>query len=470
MPRNRPRDSQSPLRAAIYCRISLSRFGDTTKVDDQEKVCQKLALHKGWTVAERHIYKDNSVSAWRRGVRRPAWEAMLGAIRAGEIDAIIVYHGDRLVRQPWDLEILLDLAQGGIVLASPTGERDLANPDDQFVLRIEAAVGKREVDNTSRRMKWHFEKMAEKGVTRLGGRGGRAFGFEPDGRTVRADDAAMIREVAERILAGEPVGAICRDLNARGYTTTTGGSWQHGSLKKLMLRPRLAGLVAHHGRIIGPAAWPAILDREKWEAVVATLEGKAAGFDYTTNARRYLLTGIALCDTCKQPVVIRHNTRSQSLLGYGCVNAGCEKKVHRSITYVDPYVEGQVVRRLQDPKIRERAAVPDAKPLLAELARLERRREQKLIEFADDDEFGADVLRVTLRRIDDQIAEVRGRIAASQASHVLDGLWGITLEEWDDLPLARKRTAVQALVRVTILPSGRRGPGFDPETVLVEDV
>jgi hypothetical protein len=28
--------------------------------------------------------------------------------------------------------------------------------------------------------------------------------------------------------------------------------------------------------------------------------------------------------------------------------------------------------------------------------------------------------------------------------------------------------AVQALVRVTILPSGRRGPGFDPDTVLVE--
>jgi site-specific DNA recombinase len=313
----------------------------------------------------------------------------------------------------------------------------------------------------------HYERLAERGVVRLGGRGGRAFGFEPDGCTVRSDDAHMIREVADRVLAGEPVGAVCRDLNARGYRTTAGNPWDHGALKKLMKRPRLAGLLARHGQIIGPAAWPAILERETWEAVVATLDGKATTFGYTTNARRYLLTGIALCGTCLQPVAIRHNTRSETLRGYGCINPACRKKVHRSVAHLDPYVEGHVLRRLQDPKIRERATAPDAKPLLDELARLERRREDKLLQFADDDDLMADVLRVSIRRIDEQIVEARGRLAASQATHALDGLWGITREEWARLPLARQRTAVQALVRVTILPSGRRGPGFDPDTVLI---
>jgi site-specific DNA recombinase len=98
---------------------------------------------------------------------------------------------------------------------------------------------------------------------------------------------------------------------------------------------------------------------------------------------------------------------------------------------------------------------------------LRRRREDKLLQFADDDALTADVLRVTIRRIDEQIAETRSRLGASQATHALDGLWGITREEWARLPLARQRTAVQALVRVTILPSGRRGPGFDPDTVLI---
>ncbi len=36
---------------------------------------------------------------------------------------------------------------------------------------------------------------------------------------------------------------------------------------------------------------------------------------------------------------------------------------------------------------------------------------------------------------------------------------------WEDLALERKRAAVDALLTVTLLPSGRRGNGFDPEHV-----
>lgn len=466
-----PGNATSPLRAAIYCRISLARFGDTLKVDDQEKLCREVADRRSWRVVEGQVHVDNSRSAWQANRKRPGWDAMLEAIGRREIDAIVVYHGDRLIRQPWDLELLLRLArEKGIRLASPTGERDLDNPDDQFILRIEAAQACREVDNTSRRVKRHLERLAEQGISRNGGRGGRTFGYEKDCMTIHEDEAAVIREVARRLLSGDPISAIARDLNARGYTTTAGGPWDAGNLKKLMLRPRLAGLLARHGAIVGPGAWPAILDRDTWEAVRSVLDRKAAGFSNTSNARRYLLSGIARCSTCGAGLAVRQGGGPGTVRAYTCINSPCEKKVHRSVTYVDAYVEGQVLRKLQDPEIRERATAPDAKPLLDELARLERRREQKLIEFADDDDpLAGDVLRVSIRRIDEQLAEVRGQIAAGQASHALDGLWGISRDEWAALPLARRRSAVQALVRVTVLPS-KKGPGFDPETVLVEDV
>lgn len=462
--------ASTPLRAAIYCRISLSRFGDTTKVDDQEKVCRQIARQRGWTVADQHVFKDNSVSAWRRDVRRPGWEAMLQAIRDKQLDAIVVYHGDRLIRQPWDLELLLDLAKQGILLASPTGDRDLSNPDDQFVLRIEAAMACREVENTSRRLKAQYDRLAEKGIVRLGGRGGRAFGFEPDGLTVRESDAQIIREVARRILTGEPIGAIARDLNTRGVTTTTGGPWDHGSLKKLMMRPRLAGLVARHGRIIGPAAWPAILDSGTWETVRATLENKAAAFDYATNARRYLLSGIALCGSCEQPLVVRHNTRP-GLTGYGCVNPRCPRKVHRAIHHLDTYVVGAAVALLNDPKVRERmqpAATEDTAPLVDQLNEQMASRERWLVAAADDPDLGPDILRVTLRRIDARIAELKDRIAAANRPTVLDGLWGIDLSGWELLGLHRQRTVIASLMRIRVYAAGRRGPGFDPKTVKLE--
>jgi site-specific DNA recombinase len=461
----------APVRCAIYCRISLARHGETLKVDDQAKLCLKVARQRGWKTSAEQTYKDNSKSAWRRDRKRPGWDAMLDAITTGTVGAIVVYHGDRLIRQPWDLEVLLRLAdERGIHLASPTGTRNLDNPDDRFILRIEAAQACRESDNTSRRLKWHYEKQAQKGFVRLGGRGGRAFGFEPDGLTVREADADAIREMADRLLTGEPIGAIARDLNDRGIVTATGGPWDHGALKKLMLRPRLAGLVSHNGRIVGPAAWPAILDRETWETVVAVLEQKAAGFDYATNARRYLLTGIARCGPCGQPLSIRHNTRSESLRGYGCINPACTSKVHRSVRHLDPYVESAAVAMLNNAKLRARMqpVTRDTAPLVAELTRASQRRDQVIAEFGDDDEMGADVLRLSVRRIDKRIAQLRTDIASARAPSVLDGLWGISLDGWKALGLHRQRAAVQALMRVTVWPSGRRGPGFDPATVKLE--
>lgn len=467
--------NSTPIRACIYCRISLARFGDTVKVDDQERICRDLAAARTWTVADHHVYKDNSLSAWRHDRKRPGWDAMLAAIERREIDAIIVYHGDRLIRQPWDLELLLRLAgERRVHLASPTGQRDLSNDDDQFILRIEAAAACREVASTSRRMKAMFDRQAAKGITRLGGRGGRAFGFEPDGLTVREADKEMIRDVAKRILRGEHVSAICRDLNTRGYRTTTGGEWVHGSLSKLMQRPRLAGLVAHHGRIVGPAAWPAILDRDTWEAVCAALSGKAKVLGFQpTNAGRYWLSGIATCGSCGHTVAARHNVRGRSLLGYGCINKTCSKKVHRAIHHVDPFVEGAVIELLADPRIRARMAPATAGHLVDELERLEARRARRVDEYAtlaavSDDDVAVDALRGAIAQIDARVVDLRAEIGKAAVCRTLDGLYGISLEEFRALPLARRRAAVKVLLRVTIVPTGRRGPTFDPLGVRLE--
>ncbi len=469
MERN-PRNS-SPTNAAIYCRISLSRFDDTTKVDDQERICRDLAAARGWTVADGHVYKDNSVSAWRKDRKRPGWDAMLAAVDRGEVNAIVVYHGDRMVRQNSDLEQLIRMADTkGVRLAAPVGERDLDNSDDRYILRIEAAGACRESDNTSRRLKRYYERMAEQGRVRLGGRGGRAYGFEPDGLTLREDEAEMIREVARRILKKESVGSICRDLNARGFRTTAGNEFGHGSLSKLMQRPRLAGLVARHGRVVGTAAWPAILDREIWESVCLALTNKAEALGFVpSNTGRYLLSGIALCSTCGKAIVVRHNARSQSLLGYGCVNPQCPRKVHRAVHYLDPYVEGAVIALLADPRVRQ-AMSPQIEPHLAEeLDRLERRRERKIAEFADDDsDFAAEVLRIAVGKIDRRIAELRAVLSANLQVRAVDGLFGVSVEEFRSLPLSRRRAVVAALLRVTVLPSTRRGPVFDAAAVKLE--
>ena len=60
-------------------------------------------------------FVDNDISAWRSGTRRPRYQAMLEAVRTGELGRIVVYHVDRLYRQPRELEELIDLADAGQV-------------------------------------------------------------------------------------------------------------------------------------------------------------------------------------------------------------------------------------------------------------------------------------------------------------------------------------------------------------------
>src|SRR6266496_2584320 len=211
-----------PLQAGIYCRLSLARDGDTTKVEDQEhRHCRPLCAQLGWEVAE--VYTDNSRSAWQRNRKRPGWDAMLADVDRGHISALAVYHGDRLIRQPFDLETLLNLADGrGIRLASPTGTRDLDSAEDRFILRIEAAMASRESDNTSRRTKPGHARRWREGIVTTGGRGGRMFGFATDGITHVPAEAGIVRDVFARSLAGEAVRHIARSLAARDITTTAG--------------------------------------------------------------------------------------------------------------------------------------------------------------------------------------------------------------------------------------------------------
>jgi len=72
-------DARLALKVGVVER-ALARFGDTTKVDDQERICRELATQLGWHVAE--VYTDNSISAWNKRVKRPGWLAMLEATLA----------------------------------------------------------------------------------------------------------------------------------------------------------------------------------------------------------------------------------------------------------------------------------------------------------------------------------------------------------------------------------------------------
>src|SRR5881397_1487977 len=97
-----------PVRAGIYARISSDREGDALGVNRQLEDCKQLAGLRGWQVVE--TYVDDDVSAYS-GKPRPEYARMLHDLQTGTITGVLVYHLDRLHRQPKELEEFFEVCK-----------------------------------------------------------------------------------------------------------------------------------------------------------------------------------------------------------------------------------------------------------------------------------------------------------------------------------------------------------------------
>jgi len=451
-------------RAALYARISQDRAGEGLGVDRQEADCRALAKRKGWRVQA--VYRDNDLSA-TSGKRRPGYSDLLAALEAGTIDAVLVWDLDRLHRRPVELEHFLDIAdRHGVALASVGGEVDLATEQGRLVARIKGAVARAEAEGLSRRVR---RRVAENAAAGRPTGGGRPFGFEADELTVREPEAVLLRAACDQVLAGDSLGSIMRDWDARGVLTARGNRWNRTSLRQLLLRPRNAGLREHRGQVVGLAAWPPIVDREVWEAVTAVLTD-GARTPSIGNARKRLLAGLARCGACGEPM--RSGTANGGTPIYRCAASFTPERpgphAARNVTPVDELVTRAVIARLSQPDALD-LLTPDnraeAKAVSTELRAVRVRLDQAAASFADGD-ITAEQLSTITRRLRGRLLDLERQQAVLMRGSALAGLAGANVaDRWDRLELARKRAVIDLLLQVRIRPSGRRGREFRPELV-----
>lgn len=324
---------------AIYARQSLDRHGDELAVDRQLDLCRKFAAGKGWQVTGEYVDNDRSATT---GVVRPEFERLLENEPAG----IVVWHIDRLVRLTRDLQRVIDLSVN--VHAVEAGHVDLSNPAGRAVAKTITAWSEYEGEQRTLRQRAANDQRAEAGLPYAAQ---RAFGYERDGMTIREPEADELRKAAGGVLRGVSLSALVRDLNDRDVKTATGRTWKTTTLKAALLSPRNAGLRRHRGKVIGKAAWPAILDEETATAVRAILT------DPTRSRKgpplRYLLSGVMRCGVCGGPIHGAHVKEAGKGPTYRCLG-----HVSRNAARVDEYVLGVLVARLSRPDAVDLLARP----------------------------------------------------------------------------------------------------------------
>jgi DNA invertase Pin-like site-specific DNA recombinase len=467
------------MQTGIYLRQSLDRHGDMLAVDRQREDCAKLCADRGWTVTE---YVDNDISA-TSGKRRPAYEQMLDDIRAGRINAVVAWDLDRLYRQPRELEDLIDLAdEKCIALATVTGEVNLSTDNGRLYARIKGAVARAEVERKSARQRRAAKQRADQGGAWWSS---RPFGYTvplppADGEKwsvkgqdiiLAPDEAALVRDAYTAILAGASLNGIAVEWNAKGITTAQGNRWSGTQIGQLLQSPRNAGLRSYRPdrkkppEIVGPASWPAIVERDVFDSVAAILADPDRR-NGPTRGRKHLLTAIALCGACEQPMGSGVTSSSGAPI-YTCKNC---YRVSRDIARVDKWVIGLVVERLSRPDAYDLLATPavDIAALRDHAAALRARQDEAAALFADGD-ITAPQLKVTTAKIAAQLVDVENAMFSANTSRVFEGVIGAAdvRAKFDGLSLDRRRAVINALLSVTIMPGQASRGAFRTDLVPV---
>src|SRR5690606_37579345 len=273
-----------------YARISADIRRDEHGVQDQHRLNRETAERHGWTVV--HEYTDNDKSAAKADVVRDDFEAMLRALRAGElpngtpVQGVVIVAEDRLARRPGDYERFVEAItyQDGRVFADARGAKDLYSEDAESMGLFGAVISKMEVRKMQRRMRRSHRMRAEQGLP-VGGT--RPFGWKPDRLTLDPEEAPLVRQAVLDLISGRSLHSITNRWRRKGVNTSLGNAWTPPSLILNVQNPHISGWREINGELVRDSAgnpvvgqWEPIVTPEQWMALKNIFDARRGHFVY----------------------------------------------------------------------------------------------------------------------------------------------------------------------------------------------
>jgi site-specific DNA recombinase len=451
--------------AATYERISDDREGRELGVERQRADNRALAEREGLTLVD--DYTDNDLSASTKARKaRPEYQRLLRDARAGRFRVIVAYTQGRLTRTPREYEDLIDLATGHgvrfLYVRSPSF--DLNTAQGRQIGRTMAAQAAGEAEETAERVTRAVTDRAQRGEFHGGPRG---YGLEPDGRTVREDEAERIRAWAAHILAGGSLRSIATELNAAGVPTVTGTRWRGGVIRKILLAPRIAGLRVHDGAEY-PSWSPKIIEPAAWRALKVVLESPERRTHDGNTARKWLGVGLFVCERCAPRTVkvsYSHHGR-RVYVCTTCYRTWRAEPIDDWIAGEDGLVELILAREDQRARLLpRRESGVDLAALETEAAAIRTNMAELAREYALARGAVKAALREGLAAGEARLAEIQGEIVrAGQVDPLTEILGDDPVAVWrGQTDLHRRQAVIRKLMTITLGPPIRGRAPWDPE-------
>ena len=223
---------------AIYVRQSAER-ADSVSLETQEQLCRQDTA-PGEPV---QVYSDRGCSG--KNTDRPALQAMLRAVRAGEIGRVLVYKLDRISRNLADFTALLQLFQThGIAFSSHTERFETATPLGQAMQALLMVFAQLERETICARVRDAAFARAKAGFD-AGGRPPAGFRKVPAvlaGRHTQqlAPDArapVIARGFLRYLQADCSLSVLAEEWNTSGFLTANAGAWSSAAAGRVLRNP-----------------------------------------------------------------------------------------------------------------------------------------------------------------------------------------------------------------------------------------
>lgn len=464
-------------RVAIYARQSVD---EDQGIAQQLEDCRTEVHRRGWRVVAE--YQDNDTSASKARGPKTAWSAMLKAFDAGEYDTVIVTETSRITRSLVDvLDIRPPRRDIRVVVIREGIDTEL----DDFMLKQLVLLAEREVRiKTERAARYAVGRRLAGHPTP--GKPPHGYRWVPSierdaaGTRYRVDEAEAedVRQIFREFLAGTPLAQIGRDLSGAGRLTRQGVRWHSSSVRRVLLNPLYAALLPPAqptGQFdpttidldaCTPGAWAAIIDRDQLVASRGRLIGVRP--NHSGTARKWLLSGLALCALCSHPVrSARGETHPTARRSTGGVAPSRRYHAYRcprghfmrNGDIIDEFVSELCIGRLSsddasDLIVRGTDEVDVA--LLNSTREALRGRRQSIAGFVARGLMSAAEADESLVEIATELEEINDRIALAVRENPLAELLGVddVRAWWESATLGRRRLIIGELMSVNIKPVG----------------
>lgn len=357
-----------------YLRISDERHGKSRSPEEQHADNEEAAREQGWTLGEPYREANGTSASRYSSAPRAAFDRLSADIAGGRFGAQVLMlwessRGSRRVGE-W-VELIEACEDAGVRIHVTTHDRTYnpANARDRKSLLEDAVDSEFESGKSSRRIRRSAASQAAAGKPhgRIPYGYAREYSYERDAdgkmrkqitQTVCEPEAAVVRELYERLREGHSLHAIERDYAARGLRTRTGKPLTARLLGDWALRPAYAGLRIHEpanrtGRYRGSldgaveATWPTLVSRDTYFAVRALLLNPARRTSRPGRAK-HLLSLIAACGVCGGPLTVFYRRHEDHRRLYECRDGS---HVRIGADDLDAYAEAVMLAYLARPDV-----------------------------------------------------------------------------------------------------------------------